>query len=294
MSDQDTRIVELGSGVGYVGIHLALALREAQRKAQVILTDLENVCPLLERNAQAAYGELSADSGPAQAVSLEVKPLPWGAKPGATALLERHLGGPLTHIVCSDLVYFPELLAPLLRSIIQLSDPKKLCDATKERKDGPHLIMSYRMRSLEKEQPFWQALGAWFDFYPLYTRHRRRQNSANEPDVNNTEGSPREEYGEWHRFGAWKADLEDRDARHASNGAEEEGEKAEDHFYVFVGERKADSLGCMPPEDDEKLIGGWRVRTKGGSSDQLDGDTVQECAASDTFELLLLGEMASL
>jgi hypothetical protein len=71
----------------------------------------------------------------------------------------------LTHILCSDLVYFPELLAPLLRSLIQLSSPPFVAahsDVT--------IVISYRVRSLAKEAPFWSAFGLWFEFLPVLVK----------------------------------------------------------------------------------------------------------------------------
>jgi hypothetical protein len=56
-------------------------------------------------------------------------------------------------------VYFPELLAPLLRSLLQLTA-----------KHDPVLIISYKPRSLSKETAFWSALGLWFSYRPVLER----------------------------------------------------------------------------------------------------------------------------
>jgi len=62
-------------------------------------------------------------------------------------------------------VYFPELLAPLLRSLIHVTS-LNLSNSN----PGPTVIISYKIRSLTKENPFWSAFGLWFDFYPVNRR----------------------------------------------------------------------------------------------------------------------------
>lgn len=103
-------VVELGSGTGYVGIKLAqlLSRRTSNRSSsRVVLTDLPEVCPLLEDNLN---GERAVWPNP-EAVHVDVLPLPWGDV-GAASALSGSLGCKgegtndeyLTHIVCSDLV----------------------------------------------------------------------------------------------------------------------------------------------------------------------------------------------
>ena len=77
-------------------------------------------------------------------------------------------------------VYFPELLAPLLRSLLQLTSL-----LPKER--TPSLTISYKIRSLAKESRFWSAFGLWFTFRPVLIKDRSSDS-------------------EWRRFGS---DLED-------------------------------------------------------------------------------------
>jgi hypothetical protein len=59
-------------------------------------------------------------------------------------------------------VYFPELLAPLLRSLIQLTSSPP----------APEVIISYKIRSLAKETPFWCAFGLWFEYSPVHERKK--------------------------------------------------------------------------------------------------------------------------
>lgn len=134
-------IVELGAGVGTAGLTTARALADMGGYAEVVLTDLPEVCPLLRRNAASFEHDR---------VHVHVRPLAWGDTEAAHAVTTTF---PLTHILCSDLVYFPELLAPLLNTLLDLTN------------EAPHaeVVIAYKIRSLAKEQPFWTALGAWFD-----------------------------------------------------------------------------------------------------------------------------------
>ena len=61
-------------------------------------------------------------------------------------------------------VYFPELLAPLLRTLLHLTalPPAAIADT--------QVIISYKIRSLTKEMAFWSAFGLWFTFAPVLVR----------------------------------------------------------------------------------------------------------------------------
>ena len=119
---QDTCIVELGSGTGLLGLHLASLLSSSdslpplgsdERKPKLILTDLPDVCPMTEDTIHRAC--TTKDAGFPR-VDIHVHPLPWGdvimANELALLLEEgsssrRHI----THIICSDLVSFPSSFA---------------------------------------------------------------------------------------------------------------------------------------------------------------------------------------
>ncbi|KAF7312502.1 hypothetical protein MIND_00263900 [Mycena indigotica] len=141
--DGPNRIVELGSGTG-MNAAMVAGLLDPSRDI-LFATDLPEVCPLLERNLRSHK-------------SIHIQPLAWGNSQHAINLQSKLNNEPLTHILCSDLVYFPQLLAPLLRSLIHL---------TSSTFGDPQLILSYRIRSLAKETPFWAAFGLWFDFTPV-------------------------------------------------------------------------------------------------------------------------------
>ncbi|KAA1477186.1 hypothetical protein DENSPDRAFT_786231 [Dentipellis sp. KUC8613] len=150
-SDTPLTILELGAGTGIVGFALA---RRLHARDMVVVTDLPEVCPLLEDGRQ-------------RTLTVRVRPLAWGNEGHARAIMEelRRAGRRLTHVVCSDLVYFPELLAPLLRTLLHLTS-----GAVGE--ETVQVVISYKIRSLAKETPFWSAFGLWFVFAPVLVRER--------------------------------------------------------------------------------------------------------------------------
>jgi len=148
--------VELGAGTGAAG----LALAAAHPHARVVLTDLPEVCPLLQVNARGYAG-------------VEVRPLAWGRAAHAQALRDELSLTPISHVICSDLVYFPELLAPLLRSLLHLTTPTRASPAA-----SPQVVLSYKIRSLTKETAFWSAFGLWFSLAPVLVRPRLDDNGG--------------------------------------------------------------------------------------------------------------------
>jgi len=80
-------VVELGAGTGAAG----LAIAAAHPHARVVLTDLPEVCPLLQANAQGYPG-------------VEVRLLSWGCATHAQALRDKLALTPVSHVICSDLV----------------------------------------------------------------------------------------------------------------------------------------------------------------------------------------------
>jgi hypothetical protein len=83
----DGVVVELGAGTGAAG----LALAAAYSHARVVLTDLPEVCPLLRANARGFAG-------------VGVQPLSWGRATHAQALQAELGPGPISSVICSDLV----------------------------------------------------------------------------------------------------------------------------------------------------------------------------------------------
>lgn len=278
---QPLTIVELGSGAGYGSLHLAHQLLQHARstessspKTRLVLTDLENVVPLMQRNvALAGYQQAT------QHLEVSVRSLAWGNDAHATALISELCTAysasgrnearpnPLTHILCSDLVYFPELLPPLLRSIILLSEQALEADSS----SGPELIISYKIRSLTKEQPFWSALDSWFDFRAVDCRPTSKPKGKNSA----TDDSE----SQWHRFGS---EGEDYGASVASD----------QELFVFVGCRRKETVGCLAPDSDTDLMQGKRLRPRRGR----EGESILELEPSSGqgyFEWLLLANMAA-
>ncbi|KXN91651.1 hypothetical protein AN958_12503 [Leucoagaricus sp. SymC.cos] len=204
-------MIELGSGTGMVAAAIAGVID--QRTDLVIATDLPEVCPLLESNLYASLKQTAL-----------VRPLTWGDDSAAHGLASELFCGSharmLTHIICSDLVYFPELFGPLLRSLIQLTSRLFVRDSPQ-----PSIIISHKVRSLVKETPFWSAFGLWFGFSPVLVK----------PSSNL---SQQEEEEEWRRF----------------------GEDADDILLVLLAHRRPESLGWKVPPDDWALMAGIGAR----------------------------------
>ncbi|CCL99289.1 uncharacterized protein FIBRA_01305 [Fibroporia radiculosa] len=216
-------VIELGSGTGLVASRLADGL--VPERDLLLATDLPDVCTLLGSNLAAS---------PAACVC----PLSWGNSDDV-----RSVGSLLgvcisagelvvsarfpTHIICSDLVYFPALLAPLLRTLLHLTTTPFLSQSG----SGPILIISYKIRSLAKETPFWSAFGLWFSFSPVLVRNVAMH------DSDRTDRT-------WSRFTPTADD---------------------DKTFVFVAHRRAESLVWTVPESDEELLRGVGAYGNSGS-----------------------------
>ena len=149
-------------------------------------------------------------------------------------------------------VYFPHLLAPLLRSLIDITSPPFVSIS-----DPPEVIISYEIRSLIKESPFWSAFGLWFSFRPLLFRSTSPLGKASSVT---SEDEP-EQSTQWRRFGS----------HIQSDGPS----------FVFIAYRKEESYAWAVPDDDSKLLKG--VGSMGNSLEKSD------C----TFESLLQMTMDS-
>ncbi|KAI0091105.1 putative methyltransferase-domain-containing protein [Irpex rosettiformis] len=249
--DQPALLLELGSGMGVVAS--AIARHLTQTKFILFVTDLPDVCPLLEKNLANVIRHIStvpASSHPAGSVL--VRPLEWGNEQHVSQItnelsrLSPH-SHYLTHIICSDLVYFPELLAPLLRALIHVTSPP----LTPPHGSGhlPKVIISYKIRSLSKETAFWSAFGLWFSFDPVLIRSCHQTEDDN--DDADGDSSPS---GLWTRFGA----------------------SGDGDVFVFVATRRMESFDWVVPSADKDLLEGVGAR----GSNTRKGD--------DTFEQLLL------
>lgn len=225
---QARTILELGSGVGTAGLTTAMAL-DTQQTHDLIVTDLPDVCPLLARNTRDFHRE---------GVRVHVRPLAWGDQDAARRIL--HEFRP-THLLCSDLVYFPDLLAPLLHTLLDVTD--RVPDA--------QVVIAYKIRSLTKEQPFWTALGVWFDM--AWTQ------CSTGPD------QPLAPFGS-----------------HASHFVHKPPCDAQgrplDDFFVLVAHRKSHTLTWTRPSAPATLLSGMHM---------VDGLAVPG-EGTDTFEWMIL------
>ena len=121
-------------------------------------------------------------------------------------------------------MYFPHLLAPLLRSLLHLTQLSndQCCIA-------PEVIISYKVRSYSKETPFWSALGLWFSLEPVLVRTR--------PDgIGDSAPNDGETPFQWHFFG--------------------NTDESEDIYLVIVAHRRTESYDWQIPTDDEALLNG--------------------------------------
>lgn len=73
--------------------------------------------------------------------------LPWGSRAAVQELLQHSRP---TLVTASDLVYFRELFAPLLRTLLWLTDGER----------PPTVMVGYKTRAMVREEQFWKAFGA--------------------------------------------------------------------------------------------------------------------------------------
>ncbi|OWZ05985.1 hypothetical protein PHMEG_00021825 [Phytophthora megakarya] len=132
------RVVELGSGLGLVGIFCAML------GARVTLTDMQDVIPLLDYNIRLNFSERSAaDSAKGDAGVLPVaRAHLWGEPPC-------DLPSQPDVLVLSDVVYDPEGYKPLVSSLEALTTPETL------------VLMAHRSRN-PMEHQFFELLSQTF------------------------------------------------------------------------------------------------------------------------------------
>lgn len=216
-------ILEVGSGTGFLGLSIAPHLLPTDT---LVLTDLDNVCPLLEKNLSTARNRQRKDSSDFDCL---IRPLPWGDSAALDKLGQEALLPDI--ILASDLVYFPFLYPPLLRTLIHLTD-----------KGHPTLIFSYKIRSLVREQPFWEAFGRWFNFGAVQVGEIEEEHRESSDGLGSSQTTSTRRI--WKRFGAsWPSTVS--------------GET--DELYVFIAHRWPSTLdfGLEGAElsDDDLMLG---------------------------------------
>lgn len=103
----DAVAIELGSGTGYAGVYVAQQLglfyqhASYSASAAVVLTDLTNVVPLLDKG-------LGEHQDSVVGVEVRAQALAWGDADHTDALAKwlSNTGRSITHILCSDLVSY--------------------------------------------------------------------------------------------------------------------------------------------------------------------------------------------
>ena len=130
-------IVELGAGVGLTGLQLA-----THWNCRVLLTDLPDAMPLLQRNIHVNRQRFR---GGEDAVQAQV--LSWGNNDDADAALQWIGPGPFL-VIASDCVYFPQLHEPLEQT---------LCHFLQNRMDSKCWIAG--MRRWKSDNAFYKNIG---------------------------------------------------------------------------------------------------------------------------------------
>ncbi|KAF7271548.1 hypothetical protein GWI33_015579 [Rhynchophorus ferrugineus] len=115
---------ELGAGVGCVGLTAACL------GANVILTDLPEIIPLLERNVLLNIEYVKNNKG-----KTDVIPLPWGTN----VLKEKP-----DIILLADCIYYIQSIEPLI------------CTLRNACKEGTQIFISQEIRESEKQQECWR------------------------------------------------------------------------------------------------------------------------------------------
>ncbi|KAA1133958.1 hypothetical protein PGTUg99_033518 [Puccinia graminis f. sp. tritici] len=159
-SENKIHIIDLGSGTCYLPIGLATRLDPEQAESiKITVTDLPAVLPLLERNIQTATEKLE----------ISARTLSWGDTDQTIDLLKSTTSNQPTDllITCSDLVFFPFLFAPLIRTLLILTSPHYL---PSNYSSTPVILFGYKERSAVKEFPFFSLLGRYFKLEPIISR----------------------------------------------------------------------------------------------------------------------------
>ncbi|KAJ9094565.1 hypothetical protein QFC20_006880 [Naganishia adeliensis] len=274
-SDSAPVILELGSGQSLASLHLLSELhrlgncrkneeeREGKR-AEVYLTDLEGVIPLVEENVErwrrkirqngsACFDALKQDAPDTTVqreayVDVHAHPFPWGDTAAADRLLATsgkvNMG--ITHILMIDLIYFPHLYPLLMSTLLQITQPPfcVIDPGPRESEDGttgPEVILSYKSRSLEFEEPFFHSFQRYFRMTPLLSRPRRE---------------------------AGKKEDERKDLEAGKDGAEWRVHGREEGVFTYICRRWRDTLpNSTAPEQVAEEDGGLQdgVMRKGGT-----------------------------
>ena len=144
---QGKRVLELGSGPGFVGIAAGLA-----GALEVVMTDLSYCIPLM--NANVERNMIAARSAGCQRMTCSV--LDWYCPPSDSSQLDFAAGEIPDVILVADCVWLEELVAPLVGTIQTIL---QFCAAI----TAPRVIISYQRRGKGAHDAFMKGLQETFD-----------------------------------------------------------------------------------------------------------------------------------
>ncbi|KAG0231407.1 hypothetical protein B0O80DRAFT_501172 [Mortierella sp. GBAus27b] len=242
------RILEIGAGTGYVGIALAKRL---QPNCTLILTDLEEVVPLMQKNVLQHLPDNNDDDttdsttlDPSDlstaAASCPVSPPPPPGQTTATATISPSTTRTRTRRQCAQVLVEPlewgnsehaaKILAAGKIEYIVASDlvyfpelyPPLLATLREITVAGEtKVFFGYKERAPWKETPFWEQFGRYFEIEVVRIQQHKDRNVDNGQD-------------------------QDRDQNQEEEEEEEEdpvsvfGWEGEDRMYVFVCTKRRD------------------------------------------------------
>lgn len=137
-------ILELGAGVGYTGLKLALEL-----PCKVLLTDMEEAIPSLNKNIQLNSHQFRLGSS-----AVSCTPLLWGAQQDSyLETISPNINNHNWLILASDCVYYEELHLPLEQTLASLL-------SSKANSSSHHrLCLLAGMRRWKRDNTFYSQLG---------------------------------------------------------------------------------------------------------------------------------------
>ena len=110
------RVIELGAGIGLVGMAFAA------HGAEVTLTDKPEVMAHMRKNVMANADQCGSE--------VQLVPFCWGTDPHASGL-----SPPYHFVVATDVIYLAAQIAPLIDSLLALSDARSTVVVAVERRD---------------------------------------------------------------------------------------------------------------------------------------------------------------
>ncbi|KAI3644898.1 hypothetical protein MP228_011062 [Amoeboaphelidium protococcarum] len=140
-------VLKLGSGTGYVGIHVARMLSNMvqsglQVACNVVLTDIEAALPLIQNNISRNLHLMD------ESTIVKAKEYDWNDYQNPKVVEDTKYD----LILISDCVYWEHLHLPLLNAI----------DFVTSHNEKAEVLISYRQRELVKEYSFFDQLGVKF------------------------------------------------------------------------------------------------------------------------------------